>query len=946
MLGVRASYLKNYPVTLQQPDGSTVSCFLSGDEYFNWVHDARGYTLIRDGATGYLVYAEVKEDRLVSTNYVVGRVDPARVGLLPWQIISAEKRALLRAEFVQRMNKTKRSSGENPTPEAKFTYRTGTINNVVIYIRFSDDEEFSRPRSDFEPLFNDTARGSSLFSYYRDISNGEFNIPSTFYPVSNGGQVISYQDKYPRSYYEPFDGKTNPSGYREGENAEREQQLLGRALAAVKSQVEARLSAAKLDYDYDGEVDNVCFVIKGDPGAWSSLLWPHRWTLSYIEPVYLNGKQVVDYFLILENHLFNVGNGKQSVLVHETYHVLDAPDLYRYTSGDVDPVGSWDVMCYNTVPPQSSSVYISNKYGRFIGDIPELKGAGTYTVYHNWDRTPGHPIAYKILSPNSTKEYFVVEYRKKSGETYESAIPGEGLVFYRVNPSLSGNTGGEPYEVYVPRQGGTDQTRNGNLDLACFSANVGRTRFDNTSNPPCFLSDNTPADFSVSQISRSGGDSMTFYLSYASYQITASTSSGGNIYPSGKITVLPEDSLTFTITPEPGQMLTGLFVDGTDVLEQVDSGFYTLRKILASQNVVAIFGTDTSFCLPLTENFNSTLFPPKHWNVFPGEGSRWEGSATSSAAQPQEGSRMARFVNEYPSANQSGLLLSPKIRPEGKSCQLSFWMFRDKLSEEDDKINIYLSKYQTISNISPFYTLHRGMSLPPEEDVNQWHEYTFFLPTDTMESFYVIFEGICNHGEVAYLPTTYTRIDHLTIQETESYIMGVQVSPVGKNVLQGDLYTFQAVVEGTGSPSQRVTWTVLGGHTGTAMSAAGSLEISETETSLQLTVRATSLYDPTYYGDAVVNVLPLGTTQVQTSGWKLYPNPAREQLVIENGTSKSSSGFCLYDLMGRVVKKYNNPIVAGERFLFPTAEIPSGLYLLHIYLNEGIEIRKIVIEKK
>ena len=41
------AYLRNVPLTVKQPNGVVVDCFATGDEFFNWLHDAAGYTIIR-----------------------------------------------------------------------------------------------------------------------------------------------------------------------------------------------------------------------------------------------------------------------------------------------------------------------------------------------------------------------------------------------------------------------------------------------------------------------------------------------------------------------------------------------------------------------------------------------------------------------------------------------------------------------------------------------------------------------------------------------------------------------------------------------------------------------------------------------------------------------------------------------------------------------------------
>ncbi len=73
---VHAAFLRNVPQTLSQPDGTVVQLFATGDEFYNWLHDADGFVVVRDPANGYLVYATKVAGRLEPTRLVVGRSDP------------------------------------------------------------------------------------------------------------------------------------------------------------------------------------------------------------------------------------------------------------------------------------------------------------------------------------------------------------------------------------------------------------------------------------------------------------------------------------------------------------------------------------------------------------------------------------------------------------------------------------------------------------------------------------------------------------------------------------------------------------------------------------------------------------------------------------------------------------------------------------------------------
>ena len=53
-----ANYYSFRPYTIKQPDGTLINCYVSGDEYFNWLHDKDGFTIIQ-ADDGYFYYGEV-----------------------------------------------------------------------------------------------------------------------------------------------------------------------------------------------------------------------------------------------------------------------------------------------------------------------------------------------------------------------------------------------------------------------------------------------------------------------------------------------------------------------------------------------------------------------------------------------------------------------------------------------------------------------------------------------------------------------------------------------------------------------------------------------------------------------------------------------------------------------------------------------------------------------
>lgn len=485
-----SAYLRNVPIKIVQPDGTVLHVYATGDEYYFRIHDGNNYTIVRNPATAYYVYAIKSGGELLPSDVIVGQGDPTQDNLEPGASISAEKWKQLRAEFWA-------NTPARPvlTDNASLVPTTsGAFNNLVVFIRFSDQIEFPADMNLYRGMFNDSSAGAnSMYNYFKEASYNSLHLSSYFYPLATGQTILSYQDSHPRAYYIPYDAVTNPSGYQPDERQGREHELLQNAVNAIEASVPAGLN---IDHNNDGYVDNVCFIIRGNTTEWSTLLWPHRWVLSSFN-VMINGKQVWDYNFQLEEFLPTQGNG---VLCHEMFHSLGAPDLYHYSQDAIQPAGPWDLMEISGNPPVSMSAFMKYKYGGWIADVPVINTNGTYSLNPVTSATNN---IYKINSPNSGTEYFILEYRKQSG-TFESTLPGEGLLIWRINPDAGdGNANGPPDEVYVYRPDG-DLYNNGNVDEANFSAGEGRTEFSDITNPSSFLSDGSPGGMNISGITAAG----------------------------------------------------------------------------------------------------------------------------------------------------------------------------------------------------------------------------------------------------------------------------------------------------------------------------------------------------------------------------------------------------------------------------------------------------------
>jgi M6 family metalloprotease-like protein len=483
--------LEYIPVTVTQPDGVVLNIFASGDEFYNWYHDNDFYTIIQDSKTGYYVYALLENNKIVPSHFIVGRVNPSYAGIAPGVKLPDEEILKIRNDFFAN---SPRDMGDAP--------KTGTINNLVVFVRFSDQSEYTDSISYYTGIFNNSTSGvNSEYNYFKNASYNALSVLSTFYPTTSTALVISYRDSHPRSYYMPYDSVSNPTGYTN--QASREHALLKDAINYIASQVPTSLN---IDGDNDGKVDNVVFIVEGATTAWNTLLWPHRWSL-YTYTVNINGKRVYDYNLQVQNSLKSSGPG---VLCHEMTHSLGAPDLYHYTSNGISPCYSWDLMCSNTNPPQHIGAYMKWKYTTWISSIPTISAPGTYTLKPITSSTNN---CYRINSPYSSTEYFVVEFRRKA-LPFENTIPGSGLIVCRINTTVNGNANGPPDEVYIYRPNGT-VTVNGTPANAHFSNLVGRTEIRNFTNPSPFLTNGSQGGLNIYNIT-SADTTISFTLGASS----------------------------------------------------------------------------------------------------------------------------------------------------------------------------------------------------------------------------------------------------------------------------------------------------------------------------------------------------------------------------------------------------------------------------------------------
>lgn len=747
MINVFLAGAANYrflPYTIKQPDGKSIACFVSGDEFFNWLHDKDGYTIIQ-GDDGYYYYGVTSGDNVVPSALLVGKSDPSKEGMTKWVKISQAKYNQRRAYRAENVDKSVRAP------------HSGTMNNIAIYIRFNDDTEFTTTRQVYDNKFN-LVPGNSLQSYFTEVSYTSLTISTTHYPTCEMTTNYSYQDSHDRSYFEPYNAVTNPNGYTGSQSTQREHTLLKDAITWVNanSPVPTNLN---IDGDNDGHVDNLNFIIRGGNGAWAELLWAHRWVL-YTYNVYINGKRAYDYTFEPETQC------DVQTLCHEMFHALGSPDLYHYSYDGLVPVGAWDLMESGT---GHMGAYMKWMYSghSWINTIPEITTSGTYTLHPLTSATNN---CYRIASPYSSSEFFVMEYRKKTG-TYESAIPGSGLLVYRIDPSVGGNADGPPDEVYIYRPGGTP-TVNGSPGIANFVGGTSRTEINDFTSPSSFLQNGTKGGLDISEVT-TADTTISFTVNivdpnnpvdFSAQPVSKSTISlSWQKNPAGNNVMIAYDTIEQFGVPAggiaytPGSTITGgghVIYSGSAVafdhtaLSGNTHYYYQAWSVLAGNTYSAgVVSDGVTFCesitsLPFTEGFEDSETNPDCWseeNTSPA----WSfcqgncpGPLYGYPATARSGIRNAVFKDESAASDKNKLILPIMDLTGFPALEMKFWLFMQKLGSRQDELAVF---YRT-SPADPWVLLQNYT-----QSVSSWTQQTIALPVVSSE-YQLAFEGNARFG--------------------------------------------------------------------------------------------------------------------------------------------------------------------------------------------------------
>lgn len=357
-----------------------------------------------------------------------------------------------------------------------YVKHTGSITIPVVLVNFSDVKfTINNPKQAFEQFFN----GDKYDANQTDYGNG-----NTF---SHGSVALYFKDMSDSTFLPKFKvygpvTVDHPETYYGGKNEnnnddENPQQLVKDALALIKDSVSSE-DFASFSADGGSTIESVYILYAGidqnDKGP-ATAVWANTFRTGGAT---LGGKEVRWYTMSGELSPFKMdesgkiksdGSGTIPVIAgigvacHEFTHALGLPDIYPTSNSarvDNQEMEYWDLMdggeySGNGFFPTAYTAFEKKQMGWPV-TIEGLTGNASITMTTSTEKGG---TAYKIVNPNNSLEYFMLECIQRRG--WNKYQYGNGLLVYHVNlPNNTidlgthlNNTPGFPGMAVVPADG-------------------------------------------------------------------------------------------------------------------------------------------------------------------------------------------------------------------------------------------------------------------------------------------------------------------------------------------------------------------------------------------------------------------------------------------------------------------------------------------------------------
>jgi M6 family metalloprotease-like protein len=345
------------PSVYYQPDGTeTPLIYLKGNQFYNWLCDDKGYTVIKDEHGWYNYAMKTDDGDIVSSGVKIGSKNPKKLGIVPGLMHDEHKRPM--NGLVQGAESTTERRSLLQVPENALCGYAGSKNDpcrlrgIVFLVQFSDHRNRTLPsQQEYDMLFN---------------NNGPDKVAAPTGSVSDVYFENSYQTFIMQSYVTPWlkvsrtEAQTVDGNL--GLNMAGTRQTWNEAMAMFDNMGVVDLNT--FDKDKDGNFDCVVILHSGVPAETGGIdcesgkdtngrIWSHATSSNLYSTA--GGITKVDRFYVAAG-VFGVcpplGKGAKwniarvAVIAHECAHFLGLPDLYDTVGGQ--GIGNFDLMGKST----------------------------------------------------------------------------------------------------------------------------------------------------------------------------------------------------------------------------------------------------------------------------------------------------------------------------------------------------------------------------------------------------------------------------------------------------------------------------------------------------------------------------------------------------------------------------------------------------------------------
>ncbi len=436
-LFIQAAPAFREPVTVIQPDGTTLVITLHGDEHAAWTTTTDGTLVVRQ-QDGYYVAAISDDGRLTATTLLAHQ---------PHQRSSAEQTACQaqqqrHALFYEQTGRSVQAARRAQVTGTSYFPHSGSPKCLVILVNFSDNAFSSTdPTTQFKQYFsgetqenlghNEDKNLVSVKKYFQQSSNGKFTPEFTIVGPYTLPQTMEY-----------YGGNTSSSPASDKAFG----QFCKDAIALADKDVDFK------DFDNigDNKAELVCIIYAGYGesvgGNPTSTLWPKcgYQGISTEDGVTVN-------YMNCSPELFRVKDGTNingiGLFCHEFSHGTGLPDHYATVNAakiNNQTPEFWDLMDYGEYANDGYAPVPYTAWERSVMGWTELEALTTSQTGIELTPVIKGGKAYKVCNPEQPEEMMIIENvqardrdNKISGYVY-----GHGMLVWHIDYSSYKNSAG------------------------------------------------------------------------------------------------------------------------------------------------------------------------------------------------------------------------------------------------------------------------------------------------------------------------------------------------------------------------------------------------------------------------------------------------------------------------------------------------------------------------